>query len=160
MAMTRANSAIASVSAKPSSTLPNTLGAAAGLRSAPETKLPKMLPIPTPTPASAMVANPAPINFAASASIVVVLSFRPRLMSVMHMHRIVEIDAGENREHIGLQHRDADLQAGERDGEGEGQDAADDANADQAERAGAQQAQQGHDKAAEHLQHGMTSRHV
>src|SRR5262245_17188440 len=102
---------MASVSAKPRSTLPNTFGAAAGLRSAPETKLPKMFPMPTPTPARAMVARPAPISFAASASMIGILSYRPRLMSVMHMHCIVEIDAGEDGEHIGLQQRDTDFQA-------------------------------------------------
>src|SRR5262245_37222621 len=139
---------MASVSAKPSSTLPNTFGAAAGLRNAPETKLPKMLPIPTPTPASAIVAKPAPISFAASGSMVKFLSFRPRLISVMHVHCIVEIDAGEDGEHIGLEHRDADLEAGQSDGEGQCGDATDDADAEQAD-GSAQQPQQRDDESAE-----------
>ena len=50
-------------------------------------------------------------------------------MSVVHMHCIVEIDAGEDGEHIGLQQRDTDFQAGQRNGEGKRQDAADDADA-------------------------------
>src|SRR4051795_2789046 len=109
-AMTSANSATASVSAKPRSTLPNTRGAASGLRRAPETKLPKMLPMPTPTPARAMVARPAPISLAAFASMVVSPFFRLVPWSMVHMDRIVEIDAGQDREDIGLEHGDADLQ--------------------------------------------------
>src|SRR6185437_6474284 len=102
-AMTSANSAMASVSAKPSSTLPNTFGAAAGLRRAPDTKLPKMLPMPTPTPASAMVARPAPMSLAAAGSMGLVLLSWCGLRSVMHMDRIVQIDAGQDGEDVGLQ---------------------------------------------------------
>src|SRR3954468_6406666 len=101
-AMTSANSATASVSAKPRSTLPNTRGAASGLRRAPATKLPKMLPMPTPTPARAMVARPAPMSLAAEASMEI--SFR--LRSVMEMDGVVQIEAGQDGEHIGLQEGD------------------------------------------------------
>src|ERR1044071_1007798 len=113
-AMTSANSATASVSAKPRSTLPNTRGAASGLRSAPDTKLPKMLPMPTPTPARAMVARPAPMSFAAAASMDrVLLSFESWVRSVMHVDRIVQIDAGQDGEDVGLQDDDTEFEAGQ-----------------------------------------------
>src|ERR1043166_4321406 len=131
-AMTSANSATASVSAKPRSTLPNTRGAASGLRRAPETKLPKMLPMPTPTPARAIVARPAPMSLAAEASIVL----SPSL--VMQMNSVVEIEAGQDREDIGLQESDQELEPGEDHDERQRRPAADDAEHD--------------DEAAEHLQ--------
>src|SRR3990167_818226 len=139
-AMTRAPSATASVSAKPSSTLPHTRGAASGLRSAPETKLPKMLPMPTPTPARAMVARPAPMSLAAEASMMIVPSL------VMQVDGVVQIEAGQDREHVGLQERDQEFEAGEHDDEGKRRPAADDPQHD--------------DEAAEHLQHGVAGQHV
>src|SRR4029077_15581254 len=145
-AMTSANSATASVSAKPSSTLPNTFGAAAGLRNAPATKLPKMLPMPTPTPARAMVARPAPMSFAAAGSMGLVLLSFDGLFSVTHVDCIIQIDTGQDGENIGLQDGDADFEAGQRDDEGERSPAAEDAQHDH--------------EAAEHLQHGMARRHV
>src|SRR5882757_9000085 len=147
-AMTSANSATASVSAKPSSTLPNTRGAASGLRSAPATKLPKMLPMPTPTPARAMVARPAPMSLAAEASISIVLfvyGVSDGWMSV-EMNGVVEIKAGQDREHVGLQERDQQFQAGEHHDEGKRRPAADDAQHDH--------------EAAEHLQDGVARQHV
>src|SRR6476620_2126339 len=134
-AMTSANSATASVSAKPRSTLPNTRGAASGLRRAPETKLPKMLPMPTPTPARAMVARPAPMSLAAEASIIL----SPSL--VMQMDGVVEVEAGQNREDVGLQESDQQLEAGEGHEEGERRPAGPDAEHD--------------DETTEHLQHGV-----
>src|SRR3984893_18568775 len=139
-AMTSANSATASVSAKPSSTLPNTRGAASGLRSAPATKLPKKVPTATPAPARAMVARPAPMSLAAEASMGKLLS------SGMEMDGVVEIEAGQDREHVGLQEGDQQFQAGEHDDEGKRRPAADDAQHD--------------DEAAEHLQHGVAGQHV
>src|SRR6478735_10557585 len=141
-AMTSANSATASVSAKPRSTLPNTRGAASGLRSAPETKLPKMLPMPTPTPARAMVARPAPMSLAAEASMG--SSFRGR--SVMEMDGVVQIKAGQDREHVGLQEGDQQFEAGEHHDEGKRRPATDDTQHDH--------------EAAEHLQHGVAGQHV
>ena len=38
---------------------------------------------------------------------------------MMHVQGVVEIDAGENGEHIGLQERDQEFQPGERDHEAE-----------------------------------------
>src|SRR5471032_1779300 len=132
-AMTSANRATASVSAKPRSTLPNTRGAASGLRSAPETKLPKMLPMPTPTPARAMVARPAPMSLAEATSMMIFL------LSVMQMDGVVEVQAGQDREDIGLQEGDQEFQAGEDDDESQRRPAAENAQHD--------------DEAAEHLQH-------
>src|SRR5688572_28183766 len=123
-AMTSANSATASVSAKPRSTLPNTRGAASGLRSAPATKLPKMLPMPTPTPARAMVARPAPMSLAAEASMMIIPSL------VMQMDGVVQIKAGQDREHVGLQEGDQEFETGEHDDEGERRPATDDAQHD------------------------------
>src|SRR5471032_2923427 len=151
-AMTSANSATASVSAKPRSTLPNTRGAASGLRRAPETKLPKMLPMPTPTPARAMVARPAPMSLAAAASME--LSFQgvesscgwKATPSVTHVDGVVEIEAGQDREDIGLQEGDQQLEAGEGDDEGKRRPAGPDAQHD--------------DEATEHLQHGVARQHV
>src|SRR5262245_37141726 len=151
-AMTSANSATASVSAKPSSTLPNTRGAASGLRSAPDTKLPKMLPMPTPTPARAMVARPAPMSLAAEASIL--NSFRvdeTRLKreatpSVAEMDGVVEIEAGQDREHVGLQEGDQQFETRQHNDEDE-------------RRPTAQEAHHDHE-AAEHLQHGVAGQHV
>src|SRR5216110_3470066 len=120
-AMTSANSATASVSAKPSSTLPNTRGAASGLRSAPEMKLPKMLPMPTPTPARAMVARPAPMSLAAEASMEKFLS------SVVEVDGVVEVKTGQNGKHVGLQEGDQQFEAGEGDDEGKRCPAADQA---------------------------------
>src|SRR5476651_565984 len=145
-AMTSANSATASVSAKPSSTLPNTRGAASGLRSAPETKLPKMLPMPTPTPARAMVARPAPMSLAAEASMEISFRVSSRVEekappSVTQVDGVVEIQAGQDREDIGLQESNQELEAGEGHDEGKRRPAGVDAEHD--------------DEAAEHLQHGV-----
>src|SRR5476651_1770330 len=150
-AMTSANSATASVSAKPSSTLPNTRGAASGLRSAPETKLPKMLPMPTPTPARAMVARPAPMSLAAEASMEISFRVSSRVEekappSVTQVDGVVEIQAGQDREDIGLQESDQQFEAGEGDDEGKRRPAGPDAQHD--------------DEAAEHLQHGVAGQHV
>src|SRR5688572_4207760 len=106
-----------------------------------------MLPMPTPTPASAMVARPAPISLAASGS----MDQSPSLgsggwQSVMQMDGVVEIDAGQDDEDIGLQEGDADLQARQRDDEGE-------------RRPTGEKAQRDHE-AAEHLQHGVAGHHV
>ena len=59
----------------------------------------------------------------------------------MHVQGVVEIDAGQDGEHIGLQERDEDLETGEGHHEGERRPAA-----EEAER---------HDEGAEHFQHGV-----
>src|SRR6185312_8845048 len=151
-AMTSAYSATASVSAKPRSTLPNTRGAASGLRRAPCTKLPKIWPMPTPTPASAMVARPAPMSLAAEASILTVLSSIESFCgwkatpSVTRMEGVVEIEAGQDREDVGLQEGDDELQRIEREDEHDRRPAGEDA--------------EHHREASEHLQHGVAGQHV
>src|SRR6185295_4476720 len=96
----------ASVTAKPKIKLPNCLGASVGLRSAPCRKLPKMMPTPMPAPPMPMQAMPAPISFAASASIFVVSSFLFAMALVARVKGVVQVDAGQQCEHVGLQERD------------------------------------------------------
>jgi hypothetical protein len=64
----RANSATASVSAKPSIPSGKTSAREAGLRLIEATSEAKMLPMPAPTPASAITARPAPIILAEARS--------------------------------------------------------------------------------------------
>src|ERR1700683_521775 len=65
-----------------------------------------MMPTPTPAPPMPMQAMPAPMYFAATGSmrtsLFAVASFEP---SVARVNRIVEIDAGENGEDVGLEER-------------------------------------------------------
>src|SRR5215469_4957819 len=75
-----------------------------------------------------MHAKPAPIYFAATGSIgkllsdeiVIVLRIETSA-SVCGMKRVVEVDAGEDREHVGLQEGDQELEPIERDREYERQ---------------------------------------
>src|SRR5262245_55563279 len=113
-ATTRPNRPVASASAKPSRRLANCAGAADGLRKAPCRSLPKIAPMPTPAPTSAIEASPAPINFAADGSMSSLLRTMLRWNLVMHVKRVVEIDAGQDGEHIGLEERDQDFQPRER----------------------------------------------
>ena len=64
----------------------------------------------------------------------------------MHVQGVVEIDAGQDGEHIGLQNATRISETGEGHHEGEGSPAA-----EKAER---------HDEGAEHLQHGVAGHHV
>src|ERR1041384_4709540 len=66
-----------------------------------------MMPTPTPAPPMPMQAMPAPMYFAATGSITCSLLLG-RL--VARVDRIVEIDAGENGEDVGLQKGDQRLQ--------------------------------------------------
>src|SRR5882724_6854690 len=80
-----------------------------------------MMPTPTPAPPMPMHAMPAPMSFAADASIFL-SSLRDRqsvggnspdrLMS--RMNDVVEVDAAEDREHVGLQERDQQFERGQR----------------------------------------------
>src|SRR5262249_50394065 len=115
-----------------------------------------MMPTPTPAPPMPMQAMPAPIYFAATGSIT--NSFLGSACSILgplvaRVNRIVEIDASEDREDVGLQECDQGLQRKEDDDHREGQDAAD--PADSAE-AGAEQ----DDEAGEHLQRDVSGQHV
>lgn len=64
-AIINANNAIASVNANPNIAILNNSSFKEGLRDVPKTKAPKTVPIPIPAPAKPIVANPAPIHFAA-----------------------------------------------------------------------------------------------
>ena len=65
-AIINANSAIASDNANPNIAYPNNCCFNDGFRAYPVINDPNTVPIPTPDPATPIVANPAPINFAAS----------------------------------------------------------------------------------------------
>ena len=72
---------------------------------------------------------------------------------VSRMNGVVEVDAGEDREHVGLQECDQQFERGQRDGERQRQHTAE--PAERAER----DAEHG-DEAREHLQRDVTSQHV
>src|ERR1700688_3173494 len=77
-----------------------------------------MMPTPTPAPPMPMQAMPAPMYFAATGSMRKLLFEVLRgedVLSVARVYRIVDIDAGEDGEDIGLQHGDKQLQRGQRD---------------------------------------------
>src|ERR1043166_4078960 len=84
-----------------------------------------MMPTPTPAPPMPMQAMPAPMYFAATGSITCSLLLG-RL--VARVDRIVEIDAGENGEDVGLQKGDQRLQREQDDDHQERQRAADPAH--------------------------------
>src|SRR3977135_3236750 len=100
-----------------------------------------MMPTPTPAPPMPMHAMTAPISFAAAGSIFSSLERNSGVGGnspaglVSGMNGVVEVDAGEDREHIGLQERDQKLKRGQRDGERQRPQAAH--PADRAERDGA-----------------------
>src|SRR5215471_18618856 len=109
-----------------------------------------MLPMPEPTPPRAITARPAPTSLpravAAVTSMIPVPLLSMPTSSVMQVDRIVQVDAGQDGEHISLQERDAELEAGQRHDEGERRPAA-----EHPER---------NDEAAEDLQHRMAGHHV
>src|ERR1044072_8292625 len=77
------------------------------------------MPTPTPAPPMPMQAIPAPMYFAAIGSMSKAPSrdcdcedYGP---SVARVESVVEIDAGEDRKHIGLQERDEQLERGQCD---------------------------------------------
>src|SRR3979411_528238 len=104
-----------------------------------------MVPTPTPAPPMPIQAMPAPMSFAAAGSMEI--SFRDDRASMPGMDRIVEIDAGEDGEDIGLQESHQQFKGGERDRHAERQDRPD--PTDDPERA------QHGDEAREHLQGDM-----
>src|SRR5262245_59487777 len=94
-----------------------------------------MTPTPTPAPPMPMHAMPAPISFAAAGSIFSSLGKKGMRLGgdspdglVSRMNGVVEVDAGQDRKHIGLQERDQQFEGGERHGERERGDAADPAD--------------------------------
>src|SRR5215470_20139488 len=87
-----------------------------------------MVPTPTPAPPMPIHAIPAPIYLAAIGSMMkllfrVVGGKRPSVAA--WVKGIVEVDAGEDGEHISLQKRDQQLERGQRHGQGERQGGAD-----------------------------------
>src|SRR6185436_19154403 len=74
-----------------------------------------MMPTPAPAPPMPMQAMPAPMYFAATGSMRKLLFEVGRTVgSVTRMNGVVEIDAGQDREHVGLQKRDQQLERGQR----------------------------------------------
>src|SRR3954468_12393413 len=106
-----------------------------------------------------MHAMPAPISFAAAGSIFSSLERKTKWWveiprgSVSRMNGVVEIDAGEDREHVGLQERDQQFERRERDRERQRQHAA--GPAQRAER----DAEHG-DEAREYLECDVAGQHV
>src|SRR5436190_22996993 len=110
-----------------------------------------MMPTPAPAPPMPMQAMPAPMYFAASESMRKLL-FEVCWRSVTGVNGVVEIDAGEDGEHIGLQEGDQHLERGDRHHETERQHGA--------EPAGDAEAAQHGDEAAEHFQRDVAGQHV
>ena len=81
----------------------------------------KIEPIPIPDPTTPITARPAPMTLAAS-KLHDVLSFAGYARSVQ-MQCVVDVQACEDREHIGLKERDHQLEPGERRDKGERNDA-------------------------------------
>src|SRR5215216_1564869 len=100
-----------SASAAPMKARANWLSDADGLRSAPDRKLPKMLPTPIAARPMPMQARPAPRNLKATGSIrdlLRVMIGRGGISNsaqnlVTWVQRVVEVDAGQHREDVGLQ---------------------------------------------------------
>src|SRR4249920_2063655 len=110
-----------------------------------------MMPTPTPASAMPMQAMPAPIYFAATGSIF--SSFFRFGPSVARVNRIVEIDAGEDGEDIGLEECDQRLQCKEKDDHQERQRATNPANDAET---GAEQ----DDEAGKNLKRDVSCQHV
>src|SRR6267378_8686316 len=89
-----------------------------------------MMPTPAPAPPMPMQAIPAPMYFAAIGSMkrTPLRGLVRRANSVARMDSIVDVDAGENGEDVGLQERDQQLKRGQRDGQSKRQDGAGPAN--------------------------------
>src|SRR5688572_21272637 len=103
-----------------------------------------MMPTPAPAPPMPMQAMPAPMYFAATGSMTKLLfevGFKRRSMT--RMDCVIEIDAGQDREHVSLQKRDQQLERGQRHHQDQRQGRADHAG-------DAEPSQQG-DEAGEHL---------
>src|SRR5947209_20106097 len=121
--MASPNSPVASASANPRNANGCTCPCAAGLRATALISAEKTLPIPTPAPTRAMQARPAPIIFAEARSICVFLVYDRvsvkgeggRRPASVQMQGVAQIEAGQDGEHIGLQHRDQNFKSIQRD---------------------------------------------
>src|ERR1700692_1249595 len=107
-----------------------------------------MVPTPTPAPPMPIQAMPAPMSFAAAGSMESLLSSPSGdRASMPGVNRIVEIDAGENGEDVGLQESHQQFKGRERDRHAERQDSS-------RPTADPQRPPQGHE-AGQHLQGAM-----
>src|SRR5512144_1822633 len=111
-----------------------------------------MMPTPTPAPPMPMQAMPAPMYFAATGSITNSFWFSGRAL-VARVNRIVEIDASEDGEDVGLQEGDQRLQREKNDNHCERQHAA--GPTDRAKASAHED-----DEAGEDLQRDMAGEHV
>src|SRR5262245_2197761 len=113
-----------------------------------------MTPTPTPAPPMPMHAMPAPISLAAAGSIVYSLERKIGVggnspdRSVSRMNGVVQVDAGQDRKHIGLQERDQKFEGRQGDREGERQHTAEPAD-------GTERHAEHRDETCEHLQSDM-----
>src|SRR5712672_4421065 len=112
-----------------------------------------MMPTPAPAPPMPMQAMPAPMYFAATGSMRKLLFEVARWFeSVTRMDGVVEVDAGQDGEHIGLEERDQQLERGQRHHESERQGRTKDPE-------DAKAAEQ-RDEAREHLERDVPRQHV
>src|SRR5215831_16520952 len=120
-----------------------------------------MTPTPTPAPPMPMHAMPAPMSFAAAGSMFLLLEKKDERREgrnlpgrlVSRMKGVVEIDAGQDRKHIGLQERDQDFEGIDRDRQRQRRHAADPAD-------GPERDAEQRDEAREHLQRDVAGQHV
>src|SRR5512143_2009224 len=113
-----------------------------------------MMPTPAPAPPMPMQAMPAPMYLAATGSITKLL-FEVGWMdvgSVTRMNGVVEVDAGQDREHVGLEKRDQQFERGQSHYHSEGQG--------RARHAGDAEPAEQRDEAREHLQRDVAGQHV
>src|SRR3712207_114773 len=122
-AISSAKSATAPVSAKPRMPIGRTASRAPGLRATLLISEEKMLPMPRPTPNSAITAMPAPRAFAAATSMGKSFPFLVEVSTdrSVQVHGVVQVDAGQDGEHIGLQEGHQQFEPDQCDVEGERQ---------------------------------------
>src|SRR5882724_5848794 len=91
----------------------------ASVTAKPKIRLPKLMPTPAPAPPMPMQAIPAPMYFAAIGSMkrTPLRGLVRRAGSVARMDSIVDVDAGEDGEDVGLQERDQQFERGQRHGQ-------------------------------------------
>src|SRR5215472_19232239 len=112
-----------------------------------------MTPTPTPAPPMPMQAMPAPMYFAAVGSMSCSLfARRSKRFSVTRVYCIVEVDAGENGEHVSLQKCDQEFEGDQHHDHEERQD--------RAEPAQKAPAGKHDDETGKHLQRDMAGQHV
>src|SRR5438552_150610 len=143
--MASPNRPVASASAKPRKAKGWTSPCEAGLRATELISAENTLPMPIPAPTSAIQARPAPIIFAEARSMVVIPFPKARRRRLMQMKSVTQIETSQDREHIGLQHRDQQLEADQQNVDAQRKDR------EQADARG---------KTAENRQHRVPGQHV